>query len=161
MPGRMKKQDPMELQIELALSPGEFIRGRACYSFVSSLEGVDLENLSHYATEPVAVMLDKTHPELAARLWSAQALRIVDAGKSKYYDIAAGNLQRARRCWLRAGLAAEWEASVRQIRAGHFRKRSFIRAFERVANGEEAEEPPSFLERAKDRWGVHRRGGRS
>jgi hypothetical protein len=43
MPGRLKKRDPMELQIELALSPGIFIRDRACYSFVSRLEGVAAE----------------------------------------------------------------------------------------------------------------------
>jgi hypothetical protein len=33
----------MELQIELALSPGAFIRERACHSFVGSLEGVATE----------------------------------------------------------------------------------------------------------------------
>ena len=32
------RSDPIELQIELALSPGAFIRDRACFSFVSSLE---------------------------------------------------------------------------------------------------------------------------
>ena len=63
-----------------------------------------LANTSQYATEPAAMKLEKAHPELAARLWRAQALRIVDAGKSKYYDAAAANLDRARKCYLRAGL---------------------------------------------------------
>jgi len=76
---------------------------------VRGVTGVDLENLSHYATEPAAVMLDKSHPELVARLWRAQALRVVGAGKSKYYDIAVGNLERARRCRLREGCAEETE----------------------------------------------------
>jgi uncharacterized Zn finger protein len=128
---------------------------------VRGVTDVDLENISHYATEAAGVMLDKSHPELAARLWCAQAFRIVDAGKSKYYDIALRNLDRARRCWLRAGGEREWAATVRQIRAEHFRKRGFMSAFERMAGGEKAESPPSFLERAKDRWGVNRRGRRS
>ncbi len=34
-----------------------------------------LEGLSHYATEPVANKLHKTHPDLAARLWRAQGMR--------------------------------------------------------------------------------------
>jgi antirestriction protein ArdC len=41
--------------------------------------------------------LEKNHPELAARLWRAQGLRIVDAGKSKYYDAAVSNFERAKR----------------------------------------------------------------
>jgi hypothetical protein len=36
----MIRRDPIENEIELALSPGEFIRDRACFSFVSSLEAV-------------------------------------------------------------------------------------------------------------------------
>jgi uncharacterized Zn finger protein len=119
-----------------------------------------LENISHYATEPAAMKLEKPHPGLAARLWRAQAMRIVDAGKSKYYDAAAANLERARKCYLRAGLAADWEDAVRQIRAGHYRKTAFMAAFESVSAGGGHQEPPSFLERAKDRWGVGRGGGR-
>ena len=121
---------------------------------VRCVTDIGLENLSHYVTEPAAVRLDKSHPALAARLWRAQALRIVDAGKSNYSDIAVRNLARARRCWLRAGLEPEWEATVRQIRAEHFRKHGFMGDFERMAKGEKAEEQPSFLERAKNRWGV-------
>jgi hypothetical protein len=119
-----------------------------------------LENISHYVTEPAAMRLEKPHPDLAARLWRAQAMRIVDAGKSKYYEAAAANLERARKCYLRAGLAAHWEDAVRQIRADHYRKTAFMAAFESVSAGSGRQEPPSFLERAKDRWGVGRGGGR-
>jgi hypothetical protein len=119
---------------------------------------VALENISHYATEPAAMKLEKPHPELAARLWRAQAMRIVDAGKSKYYEAAAANLERARKCYVRAGLVAEWEDAVRQIRADHCRKSAFMAAFESVATGAGHQARPSFLERAKDRWGVGRGG---
>jgi len=121
---------------------------------------VALENISHFATEPAAMRLEKPHPELAARLWRAQAMRIVDAGKSKYYEAAAANLERARKCYLRAGLAADWEETVRQVRADHYRKTAFMAAFQSIATGAGHQEPPSFLERAKDRWGVGHGAGR-
>jgi uncharacterized Zn finger protein len=120
-----------------------------------------LEIVSHYATEPAARKLEKTHPGLAARLWRAQGMRIVEAGKSKYYDAAASNFERARRCYARAGLAAEWEETVRQVRAAHRRKTGFMSGFETVAAGAGHNGQPSFLERAKVRWGGRRGGDHS
>ncbi len=113
----------------------------------------DLEQVSHYTTQPAAKKLEKTHPDLAARLWRAQGMRIVDAKKSKYYDAALSNFERARNCYQRAGLAAEWENTVRQVRAAHFRKTGFISGFESLAAGARRADKPSFLERAKARWG--------
>ncbi len=112
-----------------------------------------LEQVSHYATEPAAKKLEKTHPGLAARLWRAQGIRVVDAKKSKYYDAAISNFERARDCYQRAGLSAEWEEIVRQVRSAHFRKTSFISEFESLAAGARQADKPSFLERAKARWG--------
>ena len=120
-----------------------------------------LEIVSHYATEPAARTLEKTHPGLAARLWRAQGMRIVEAGKSKYYDAAISNFDRARRCYARAGLAAEWDETVRQVRAAHRRKTGFMSGFEAVAAGAGHSEQPSFLERAKARWGGGRKGDHS
>jgi hypothetical protein len=37
-----------------------------------------LEDVSHYITEPAAQNLQKTHPSLAARLWRAQGMRIIN-----------------------------------------------------------------------------------
>jgi hypothetical protein len=47
-----------------------------------------LEGVSHYTTEPAAKKLEKTHPGIAARLWRAQGMRIINAKKSKYYNAA-------------------------------------------------------------------------
>jgi hypothetical protein len=47
-----------------------------------------LEKVSHFATDPAAKRLEKSHPGLAARLWRAQGMRIVNAKKSKYYNAA-------------------------------------------------------------------------
>ncbi len=112
-----------------------------------------LHGVSHYATEPAATKLEKSHPGLAARLWRSQGMRIVDAKKSRYYDAALSNFERARDCYQRAGLAAEWEETVRQVRAAHHRKTGFIGGFEALAAGAKRSDRPSFLERAKARWG--------
>ncbi len=144
--------------MELFTETGEIER---LATLVSSAADLALGDISHYVTEPAAVKLEQSHPEHAARLWRAQALRLVGAGKSKHYGAAVANLDRARRCYLHAGLRAEWEATVWQIRADHRRKTGFMAAFERVARGEEYQEPASFLERAKERWGENRRGSRS
>jgi len=120
-----------------------------------------LEDVSHYTTQPAAKKLEKTHPDLAARLWRAQGMRIVDAKKSKYYEAALSNFERARDCYQRAGLAAEWEKTVRQVRAAHFRKTGFISGFESLAVGARRADKPSFLERAKARWGERLSGGKA
>lgn len=112
----------------------------------------DLENLSHFATEPMAKKFEKPHPDLAARLWRAQGLRIVNAKKSKYYDAALSNLESAKRCFERAGLGEEWNRTVRQVRADHSRKSRFMPGFERLVEGVGPSDEPSFLELAKARW---------
>jgi len=118
-----------------------------------------LEQVSHYATEAAAKRLQKTHGELAARLWRAQGMRIVDAKKSKYYDAAISNFEHARDCYLRAGLAADWEETVRQVRAAHYRKTGFMGGFEALAKGAKRSDQPSFLDRAKARWDQRHGGG--
>lgn len=113
----------------------------------------DLEDVSHYATEPAAKRLEKNHPEVAARLWRAQGMRIVDAKKSKYYGAALSNFERARDCYHKAGLVVEWEKTVRQVCAAHFRKTGFISGFQALAAGAKRTPRPGFLERAKAHWG--------
>jgi hypothetical protein len=81
-------------------------------------------------------------------------MRILNKSKSKYYEAALTNFERARRCYERAGLVAEWADTVRHIRAAHHRKTGFMPGFEALAAGRGQEGEPSFLERAKTRWGV-------
>lgn len=127
---------------------------------VRQTEDDDLEDLSHYATEPVAKKFEKPHPDLAARLWRAQGLRIVNAKKSKYYDAALSNFERAKRCFERAGLEGEWSKTVCQVRADHHRKSSFMPEFERLVEGMGPSDEPSFLDRAKARWNARERSAR-
>lgn len=111
-----------------------------------------LENLSHYTTEPVAKKLEKSRPDLAARLWRAQGLRIINAKKSKYYDAALSNFESAKRCFERAGLLGEWEKTVSQVRVDHHRKSGFMDGFESLVEGVGPSDEPSFMEQAMARF---------
>jgi len=117
-----------------------------------------LEGLSHYTSGPAAAKLEKSSPDISARLWRAQGMRILNAKKSKYYDAALLNFESARRCFEHAGLASEWEKTVSKVRTDHFRKKGFLSSFERLAAGIGPSDEPSFLERAKARW-TERMGG--
>lgn len=111
-----------------------------------------LEELSHFVTEPAARCLEKSQPAMAARVHRALGMRIVKAGKSRYYGAALENFERAKRCYQRAGLTADWEAVVAEMRHAHRRKSSFMVDFERLVGGQHPSEEPSFLERARSRW---------
>jgi tetratricopeptide (TPR) repeat protein len=112
----------------------------------------ELEGISHYATEPVAKKLAKTHPDIAAKVYRALGMRILKAKKSEYYEFALSNFEDARGCYERAGLAPNWEALVREVRAQHHRKIGFMAGFEEVVAGGGPSARPTFLERAKTRW---------
>lgn len=136
-------------RIDLLFETKEF--GRLA-DLVRATEDPALENLSHYTTEPVAKKLEQPHPDLAGRLWRAQGMRIINAGKSKYYDAALANFRRAKRCYERAGLVDAWNETVVRVRAEHRRKLGFMSGFERLVAGTAPSNEPTFLDRAKARW---------
>jgi hypothetical protein len=112
----------------------------------------ELEATSHYATEPAAKTLARTHADVAAKVYRALGLRILKEKKSKYYGAALSHLEEARRCHERAGLRAEWENLVRALRADHHRKVGFMKGLEEVVAGGGPSARPSLLERAKASW---------
>ncbi len=95
----------------------------------------ELEDLSHYRTEPLARKLERSQPDIAARIYRALCMRIVNAGKSKYYDAALDNIKHAKKYYAKAGLDADWEAVVADVRERHFRKRGFMAGFEEIDSG--------------------------
>jgi hypothetical protein len=135
--------------IELWLNAKEIDRLVARLDRASNAE---LEGLSHYVTEPAAERLAKTHPAVAAKVFRALCMRIVDAAKSKYYFAALTNLERAKDCYLSAGLDAQWRALAPEIRRDHHRKSGFMPGFERIVRSTGASKEPSFLDRARGRW---------
>ena len=119
------------------------------------LEGADdreLEQLSHYTTEPAAKALAQSHPAVAAKVFRALCMRTLKAAKSKYYDAALAHLKEARKCYLAAGLEHKWEGLALEIRRDHFRKSSFMPGFNSIIAGESAAREASFLDRARWRW---------
>jgi uncharacterized Zn finger protein len=105
-------------------------------------------------TEPIAQRLAESHPGAAGRLWLAQGLRIVNARKSRYYREALSNFAHAKRCLERAGQVFVWQITVERIRVAHQRKGGFITGFEQLAAGIYPDETPSFVDRAKARFGI-------
>lgn len=87
-------------------------------------------------------------------------MRIVNASKSRYYDAAVSNFENAKRCYARAGLAAEWEQTVRHLQAVHRRKTGFLSRLEAMIAGAKPSRAPSFLDRAKTRWDEKRERGK-
>jgi uncharacterized Zn finger protein len=114
--------------------------------------GEELEDLSHYRTEPLARKLERSHPDISARVYRALCMRIVTAGKSKYYAAALDNIEHAKKCYAKAGHDADWQAVVADVRNRHFRKKGFMAGFENIVAGAPKHVEPPFLERAKARW---------
>lgn len=110
-----------------------------------------LRGLSHYVTEPIAGALAKAHPALAAKVYAALGMRILESKKSKYYAAALSHFQEARKCFSKAGHPARWEKLVAEIRAHHARKSSFMSDFEKCLVQEKGAKE-FFLSRAKANW---------
>jgi len=111
-----------------------------------------LEGLSHVVTEPAAKRLAKTQPEVAAKVFRALGMRILNAKKSKYYDAALSHFEDAKNCFQRARMGQQWDAVVAEVRQAHHRKTGFMPGFERLVAGRGPRQEPSFLERARNRW---------
>ena len=110
-----------------------------------------LEGTSHYTTEPAAKKLTRSHPDAAAKLFQAMALRILKAKKSKYYDAALENLDSARKCLEKANLGKKWDALANAIKREHSRKTSFMPGFEAMLERGSLPKQQSFLDRARER----------
>ena len=118
---------------------------------VRKAKAAALEDLSHYTTEPAAKKLTKPHPDAAAKLFQAMALRILNAKKSKYYDAALENLDSAWKCFDKAGLQKQWDTLVVAIKSEHRRKTSFMPGFEALLEHGSRPKLQSFLDRARKR----------
>jgi tetratricopeptide (TPR) repeat protein len=139
----------LDSQIELWLKKKEIDR------LVSRLRRAttkDLEALSHYTAEPLAYKLERSHPDISARVYCALCMRVINAGKSKYYDAALDNIERAKKCFAKAGLNDDWQAVVADVRQRHFRKKGFMAGFEEIVSGAPRNVEPPFLDRVKARW---------
>jgi Family of unknown function (DUF6880) len=117
----------------------------------------EIQDLTHYQTEPAAKRLEKLHPDVAAKVYRALGMRILNARKNKYYDAALSHFKNAKRCYERAGVHRKWVACIADVRRAHHRKGGFMADFDRLAAGHDASASPSFLERARNRWSASRK----
>lgn len=135
--------------LELGLETGEIKRP---VERLRTATDAEIEALSHYRTEPAAKRLATSHPDVAAKVYRALGMRMLNAKKSKYYGAALSNFRAAKRCYERSGLHRDWEALVADVRRAHHRKAGFMADFERLVAGHGPSNEPSFLERARSRW---------
>lgn len=140
------KRTSLSAIIELAVQTGEWDVLAQC---IMSAADEELESLSHFRTEPAAIGLKKKHFPAAAKVYRALAMRIVNAGKSKYYSIAIKHFKELRTLYKKIGCEKEWSSLVESIKKDHSRKYSFINKFEKLLAGEY---PKSFAEKARKRW---------
>ncbi|HRY52173.1 MAG TPA: hypothetical protein P5186_29445 [Candidatus Paceibacterota bacterium] len=118
---------------------------------IHSAKPAELEALSHYSTEPAAKGLAKKDALAAAKLYRALGLRIVNAGKSKYYGEALAHLAKARDLYNGSGQTSEWSAVVEFVRTAHSRKTGFLTSFATIISGKPVRSP-SYAEEAQVRW---------
>jgi hypothetical protein len=111
-----------------------------------------IEALSHYVTEKAAKGLAKKHAAAAAKVYCALGIRILKAGKSKYYQHALDHLREAKRLAERSSQEKLWEDVVDEIRTHHSRKYGFIADFEKIVAGAPRQPIDTFEERARKRW---------
>jgi hypothetical protein len=79
-------------------------------------------------------------------------MRILKAGKSKYYGAALRYFEHAKHCYQQADQPAQWQQVIDEVYAQHSRKTSFLPGFDDVVTGTDSALQPSFLDRAKTRW---------
>ncbi|MCL4378260.1 MAG: hypothetical protein M1409_07775 [Actinobacteria bacterium] len=89
---------------------------------------------------------------VAARIYCAMSMRILNSGKSKYYNIALGHFLKVKTIYTKNNSEKEWLSIVRHIRENHARKYSFIPDFEKLVLGKYPTIRESFIQRAKKRW---------
>jgi hypothetical protein len=146
---QVSEKGSLTSQIELWLKKKEVDR---LVSRLRKATGQELQDLSHYTAEPLARKLERTHPDISARVYCALCMRIINAGKSTNYDAALDSIERAKKCYDKAGLNADWQSVVADVRRRHFRKKGFMAGFEDIVSGAPKHVEPPFLERAKARW---------
>jgi tetratricopeptide (TPR) repeat protein len=93
-------------------------------------ESEELESISHYTTESAAKRLTRTCPEAAAKVYAALGMRILDSGKSKYYNAALDHFASAKKLYEKAGRNEVWQQLVDRVCSEHGRKYSFMPGFE-------------------------------
>jgi uncharacterized Zn finger protein len=84
------------------------------------------QGATHTLVERVADAAVPSHPDWVIKTARGQAERLMDGGKSQYYDAAARWLARVRDAYRAAGREQEWQAYRQELLAQHGRKRKLV-----------------------------------
>jgi len=96
--------------------------------------------------------MSKPHDrKAAAKVYCAMGMRILNSGKSKYYNIALELFLKVKDLYNKNNSEEEWLSVIRYIRENHTRKYSFIPDFEKLVSGKYPPIWKSFIQRAKKR----------
>ena len=143
------KKSPLASTIELFIKTKEldFLADR-----ILSVKCEELENISHYKMEKAAKVLLNKNSIAAAKIYRAMGMRILNSGKSKYYNIALEHFLKVKNLYNKNNSEEEWLSIIRYVRENHARKYSFIPDFEKLVSGKYPPIRESFIQRAKKRW---------
>ena len=155
-----------EHRIEGALQPDAFIPYGAAFAFVRDevIEQAWADFRAHPSAYTYADLM-KFVPEAERAPWHGKAIEAAEGAdiQSLLHLLAeTGEVDRLAAAVRRAtdaGLegvshhVGEWQRIVAFVRVEHRRKRGFMDGFEEVVAGGGPSQRPSFLERAKARWG--------
>ena len=119
---------------------------------ILSVKHEELENIGHYKMEEAAEVLLNRNSIAAAKVYRAMGMRIVNSGKSKYYDNALEHFLKVKSIYTKNNSEEKWLSVVGHIRENHSRKYSFIPDFEKIVSGEYPPFRESFIQRARKRW---------
>ncbi|MHB8279567.1 MAG: DUF6880 family protein [Candidatus Humimicrobiaceae bacterium] len=112
----------------------------------------ELENISHYVIEKAAKVFLNKNSIVAAKIYRAMGMRILNSKKSKYYSIALEHFLRVKSIYIENNSQEEWLSIIKYIRENHARKYSFITDFEKLVSGIYPSSQKSFAQRARKRW---------
>jgi tetratricopeptide (TPR) repeat protein len=115
---------------------------------LSKAKDSDLQNeLFYMDAVEIASAISEKFPKQAARLYTAQALRILSEKRSKAYPYALDYLQKVKALLESSGESDGWNRLAIEISQEHRRKSAFMPGFKEVVAGEGAPREPNFRER--------------
>ncbi|MGM0366594.1 MAG: DUF6880 family protein [Actinomycetota bacterium] len=143
------KKAPLDSAIEILVQKKEL--GILCQRILTAKDE-ELEDISHYKTEEAAKALCHKNALAAAKVYCALGMRILKAGKSKYYDVALEHFLKVKTIYIKNNAKQKWSSVVSGIREKHGRKYSFMPFFEELVSGKYPPVKQTFAQMAKKKW---------
>ncbi|MFC1583990.1 DUF6880 family protein [Fibrobacterota bacterium] len=120
---------------------------------IDSATPKNIEELGHYLLEPVAEVLEKRKElSTAGKVYKALGMRIINRGKSKYYDIAIGHFSKLKQIYLQLNQKQSWMRFANTVKKNHSRKKSFMEDFEKIIHDIPVKPEETVSQKLRNRW---------